>query len=43
MAVIGESRWEKGGTFFPKPFTAAKVRYFDNREMEWARQWIRED
>jgi len=43
MAVIGESRWEKGGTFFFKPFTAAKVRYFDNREMEGARQWIRED
>lgn len=43
MAVVGDSRWEKGGAFFFKPFTAAKVRYFDNREIERARQWIRED
>jgi len=43
MAVVGESRWEKGGTFFFKPFTAAKVRYFDSREMARARQWIRKD
>jgi hypothetical protein len=40
MAVIGDSRWEKGGTFFFKPFTAAKVRYFDKNDIEQARKWI---
>jgi hypothetical protein len=41
-AVVGESRWEKGMTFFFKPFTAADVRYFDSNSLEEARRWIRE-
>ena len=43
MAVVGESRWEKGGTLFFKPFTAAEVRYFDKGDVETARKWIRRD
>lgn len=39
----GESRWEKGGTLFFKPFTAAEVRYFDKGEVETARKWTRRD
>lgn len=42
IAVIGESRWEKGMTVLAKPFTAADVRYFDVQERDVAEGWIRE-
>ena len=41
IAVIGDDRqWEKGLTSFIKPFTRAKVRYFDIQETETARKWL---
>ena len=41
LAVVGDAGWEKGMTAFIKPFTAADVRYFDRREADRARAWIR--
>jgi hypothetical protein len=41
LAVVGESRWQKSGTMFFKPFTAAEVRYFDKHKIDHARDWIR--
>jgi hypothetical protein len=42
LAIVGDKAWEKGMTVFTKPFTSAKVRYFDESEAETARKWIRE-
>lgn len=42
LAVVGESRWQKGITVFVKPFTSADVRYFDIQEIDRAREWVRE-
>ena len=40
LAMVGESRWEKGMSIFCKPFTTAKVRYFDRAQAEEAKAWI---
>ena len=42
LALVGETKWEKGMAVFCKPFTTAKVRYFDVADMDQARQWIRQ-
>jgi SpoIIAA-like len=42
LAIVGETAWEKGMAIFCKPFTTAKIRYFDHTEIEQARQWIQE-
>ena len=42
LAMVGERKWEAGMATFCKPFTTAKIRYFDVTEMEQARQWIEE-
>ncbi|MEJ2638191.1 MAG: STAS/SEC14 domain-containing protein [Desulfosarcinaceae bacterium] len=42
IAVVGESRWKNGIKLFIKPFTAAKVRFFDMQALDQARQWIEE-
>jgi hypothetical protein len=42
LALIGESKWEKGMAAFCKPFTTAKVRYFDTKDAAAARAWIAE-
>jgi hypothetical protein len=42
LAIVGNKKWEKGMTVFTKPFTSAKVHYFDESDMEAARKWIRE-
>jgi len=42
LALIGETRWEAGMAVFCKPFTAAKVRYFDESNADEALTWIRE-
>ena len=43
LAIVGESRWEQGMATFCKPFTTAKVRYFDHTELEAAREWVVEE
>ena len=42
LAVAGDTRWEKGLTVFIKPFTKAEVRYFDLKDIENARRWLRQ-
>lgn len=40
LAIVGESKWEKGMAAFCKPFTKAKVKYFDHEKVDEARVWI---
>ena len=40
LAMLGESKWEKGMAAFCKPFTTAKIRYFDSKDAAAAREWI---
>lgn len=40
LAIVGETQWEKGMAIFCKPFTTAKVRYFDHSKAAEAREWI---
>jgi hypothetical protein len=40
LALVGETRWEQGMAMFCKPFTTAKIRYFDSSKLAEARDWI---
>lgn len=42
LAIVGESKWEKGMTTFCRPFTTAKIKYFDIASLDDARIWIAE-
>ena len=42
LALVGDRKWEKGMSVFCKPFTAAKVKYFDVSGAEEARDWIQD-
>ncbi len=42
LALIGERAWEHGMAIFCKPFTTAKLRYFDVSETSQAEAWIHE-
>jgi phosphatidylglycerol lysyltransferase len=43
LALVGESKWEKGMAHFCRPFTTAKIRYFDSKDVDEARTWIESD
>jgi hypothetical protein len=43
IAVVGEKTWEKWMAVICKPFTLAKVRYFDAGEFDAAKEWLTED
>lgn len=43
LAIVGEKRWEHGMAVFCKPFTTAKIRYFDQSQAAEARAWIEAD
>lgn len=43
LAIVGESKWEAGMATFCKPFTTAKVKYFDQANLEDAKAWIVSD
>lgn len=43
LGIVGETRWEHGMAIFCRPFTTAKMRYFDSALLEEARKWIGED
>ena len=43
LAMVGDKAWEKGMAHFCKPFTTAKIRYFERHEIDRAREWISED
>jgi hypothetical protein len=40
IAMIGEVRWQHGMATFCKPFTKAKIRYFDHTDAADARKWL---
>ena len=42
IALMGDKTWEKWMAAVCKPFTLAKVRYFDAGEIEAAKAWLAE-
>jgi hypothetical protein len=42
IALVGDRRWEEWMAKVCKPFTLAKIQYFDASQMEKARAWINE-
>lgn len=42
LAMVGETKWEHGMAAFCKPFTTAKIRYFDRDQADEARLWVTE-
>jgi hypothetical protein len=40
LAMVGDKAWEKGMSVFCRPFTTAKIRYFDHTAIAEARAWI---
>jgi hypothetical protein len=40
IALVGETRWQHGMSIFCKPFTAAKIRYFEQDAMVDAKDWL---
>ncbi len=42
LGIVGETKWEKGMAVFCRPFTTAKMQYFDTENLEEARRWIQE-
>lgn len=41
LAIVGETKWETQSFSFCRPFTAAQIQYFEQRDLEKAREWIR--
>ena len=39
-APVGEKKWEEEVSVFCKPFTAAKVCFFDRAAIDCARAWL---
>jgi SpoIIAA-like len=42
LAIVGEAKWEHGMAIFCKPFTTAKIRYFDRAMADDASAWLEE-
>jgi hypothetical protein len=42
IALVGEKTWEKWMAKVCKPFTMAKIKYFDVSEIEAAKKWLTE-
>jgi hypothetical protein len=42
LAIVGEKEWEHGMATFCKPFTTAKIKYFDHSQLAEARAWLAE-
>jgi hypothetical protein len=40
LAMVGDTKWEQGMSVFCRPFTTAKIRYFDSAALEEARTWL---
>ena len=43
LAMVGDKQWEKGMSVFCKPFTTAKIRYFDHAAIAEARAWVEQN
>jgi len=42
LAMVGDKKWEKGMSVFCKPFTTAKIRFFEAEEVDQAINWLLE-
>jgi hypothetical protein len=42
LAMVGDKKWEHGMAVFCRPFTTAKLRYFDKAAIAEAREWLAE-
>jgi hypothetical protein len=42
IALVDEKTWEKWMALVSKPFTMAKIQYFDTDEIEAAKKWLAE-
>jgi hypothetical protein len=40
LAMVGDKKWEHGMATFCKPFTMAKIQYFDHTNWAEARTWL---
>lgn len=40
LAIIGETRWERGMAAFCRPFTVAVIHYFEHDHSNQAREWL---
>lgn len=40
LAMVGDRKWEKGMSVFCRPFTTARIRYFDHESIDEARAWL---
>jgi hypothetical protein len=40
LAMVGDKKWEHAMAMFCKPFTKAKIRYFDHADAAEARSWL---
>ncbi len=40
LAMVGDRQWEKSMSVFCRPFTTAKIRYFDVAQANEARTWL---
>lgn len=40
LAMVGEKTWQEWMAKFCRPFTTAKIKYFEAGELEKARTWI---
>lgn len=43
IAMVGDKKWEKWMAKFCRPFTKAKVRYFESDAIAEARNWLKTD
>jgi hypothetical protein len=43
LAMVGDKKWEKGMSVFCKPFTTAKICYFDRAAIADARAWLEQN
>lgn len=43
IAMVGDKAWEKWMATLSKPFTMAKVKYFDATQLDAARAWLMEE
>ncbi len=42
LAMVGDKKWEAGMAAFCKPFTTAKIKYFDEKQLAEAQKWVAE-
>jgi len=40
VAMVGDKAWEKGMSAFCRPFTTARIRYFDHAALAEAQAWL---